>query len=60
MRVNHKPPLYISVNQESYQVTERPGYYKANLNGQLGWVAVWATNLPDLGSRIWRALRGLQ
>lgn len=42
----------ISVNGFSYIVVERGGYFKAAMNGYLGWTSVWADTLVNLGRRI--------
>jgi hypothetical protein len=50
----------IVVDGESYFVTERPGYLKADLDGFGGWTSVWSDTVPNLMRRIRQARRGGQ
>jgi len=55
-----RPKFNIFVDGESYSVTERSGYLKADLRGTLGWNSVWADTYTTLVRRIRQARRGGQ
>jgi hypothetical protein len=42
----------VVVNGQSYPVTEKPGYLKADLGGLFGWTSVWAPTEGLLQRRI--------
>lgn len=44
----------------TYLVTEKPGYLKADLHGQFGWTSVWADTYTNLVRRIRQARNGGQ
>lgn len=55
-----RPSYNIFVDGESYSVTERSGYLKADLHGLLGWTSVWADTYTALVRRVRQARRGGQ
>lgn len=50
----------ICVDGQSYSVTERSGYLKADLKGILGWTSVWGDTYTALVRRVRQARRGGQ
>jgi hypothetical protein len=54
----------VFVSGNSFRVTERPGYVKADLHGMFGWTSVWApigeNTYTNLVRRIKQAQRGGQ
>jgi hypothetical protein len=56
----HNRPVLTEVNGISYYIIERGGYFKAAINGYLGWISVWADTYPKLIRRIEQVRSGGQ